>query len=85
MNQLRTSDFKDQRKSEEITTISVILKKVTAQKLKVFRCNGCGAILFEYYDEIRTIFEGEIQDTEKVARILCKRDRIFYIIENARM
>jgi transcription elongation factor Elf1 len=83
---MRTVDFKDQKQlnRQEIRTVSVVLRKQSLP-ISAFRCFSCGSILFEYFKDVQLLFEGEIQDSEKEARILCKRCNIYFIIENAKV
>lgn len=41
--------------------ITVMLDQTTDDILKEFRCNGCGAIMFQYYGSIKLLLPGAVE------------------------
>ena len=57
----------------EKAIVTVWLDGSRTDILKSFHCNGCGAILFKYYDTIKSIAPGAIlEDTDNPRVLKCR-------------
>lgn len=67
--------------------VSLFLTTTSSQVRKDFHCIKCGRICFNYYDDVRLLYEGEVSIQEYVRNptqphdIMCSRCKMMYRVE----
>jgi hypothetical protein len=77
-----TTAFKEQRQlnTKKRRVITVFLSNEPTDGVEDWRCQKCGGIVFQYYNQIRGVFEGAInlEDCEKPTDHLCRKCNIIF-------
>jgi len=64
-----------------VKIVTVILDNSSPATLKDLRCNTCGKIVTQYYDELRIVIFDEVREVIKRPHdILCKFCKVIYRI-----